>query len=246
MITVICPWYSNTSFVSCQINIWNALPAVIKDKTAFVLIDDGSPETLPAPNVDLNLIMARITEDIPWNQPGARNLGAHLADTEYLFFVDIDHEITLDALKKAHDKIKDPMTLYRFRRIFKNKPHHPHPCSFIIHRSAFELIGGFDEDFSGHRGHDDTMFRLTAEQHMESDMIDGDLILHEIALTSGLNRDHRRNKLLLDAKSHDLERGNYTTGRRLRFKWEIVHQARRTTQLRLDRIAMHNVVHGCD
>lgn len=227
MITVICPWYRDTSIVTCQLNVWNALPAVLKDKTYFVLVDDGSPRSLPAPKVDLNPTMARIKQDIPWNQPGARNLGAHLVNTEYLSFVDIDHEITLKGLKQAHDKRKDPYTLYRFNRILNGKPHYPHPCSFVISKKAFDLIGGFDEDFSGFRGHDDTMFRFVAKQSLRSDMIDGALILHEVALTKTLDRDNMKNKALLETKKQQLLNGTYRTGNRLRFDWEIVHQAHR-------------------
>ncbi|MEJ2157935.1 MAG: glycosyltransferase family A protein [Desulfobacteraceae bacterium] len=175
----------------------------------------------------MNPTMARIKQDIPWNQPGARNLGAHLVNTEYLSFVDIDHEITLKGLKQAHDKRKDPYTLYRFNRILNGKPHYPHPCSFVISKKAFDLIGGFDEDFSGFRGHDDTMFRFVAKQSLRSDMIDGALILHEVALTKTLDRDNMKNKALLETKKQQLLNGTYRTGNRLRFDWEIVHQAHR-------------------
>jgi hypothetical protein len=231
MITVVSPWYLNTSIASCQLNVWNALPGVLKDKTKFILVDDGSPQSLPTPNVDLNLIMARIKKDIPWNQPGARNLGAHLADTQFLFFTDIDHEITVDVLKKAHEKIKDPFTVYRFKRIFNGQPHYPHPCSFVISKKAFDKIGGFDEDFSGHRGQDDTMFRLVAQKYLKHDMIDGALILHEFWLTRTLDRDNHRNTQLLENKKKHLMNGTYKAGSRLRFDWEIVYQTRRKTGL---------------
>lgn len=227
MITVVCPWYMKASFVACQINLWAALPGVLKDKTKFILVDDGSPQKLTVHDVDLNLTMVRIKTDIPWNQPGARNLGAHIADTDYLLFTDIDHEITIDALDKAHEKLKDPYTLYRFKRLLDGRPHYPHPCSFIISKQAYDLIGGFDEDFSGHRGHDDTMFRIVAERHLKSDMIDGALILHEMALTETLSRDLARNKSLLEMKKQLLVNGTYSTGNQLRFEWEIVHQTRR-------------------
>lgn len=229
MITVVCPWYLNASFVSCQIDLWSALPGILKDMTKFILVDDGSPQPLTIPDVDLNLTMARIKQDIPWNQPGARNLGAHLADTAYLIFTDIDHEITFGALKQAHQKPKDPSTIYRFKRLLNGRPHYPHPCSFLISKQDFDRIGGFDEDFSGHRGHDDSMFRMVAEKHLKSDMIDGELILHEAALTKTLDRDLERNKNLLEVKKQLLLNDTYSTGKRLCFDWEIVHQYHRNT-----------------
>lgn len=203
------------------------MPASLKDRTRFVLIDDGSPNTISNPDVDLNLTMARIMQDIPWNQPGARNLGAHLADTEYILFTDIDHEITSDALQKSVSKIKDPNTIYMFKRIVNGRLMYSHPCSFVISKQAFDLVGGFDEDFSGHRGHDDTMFRLVSDQYLKRDIIDAPLILHEDALTTGLNRNHSRNTLLFQAKKLQVIKGLYKNGRRLRFDWQIVHHFRR-------------------
>jgi Glycosyl transferase family 2 len=227
MITVICPWYLNTAIVGCQLSSWNALPDFLKDQTRFILVDDGSPVKMPEPDVDLNCTMARIKQDIAWNQPGARNLGAHLADTEYLFFTDIDHEITARALQQAIEKDKDRNTVYMFQRRFNGKSHHPHPCSFVISKAAFDRIGGFDEDFAGHRGHDDTMFKLLIDRYLKRETIHADLILHADGLTPGLNRDHSRNTLLLQFKKQLLSAGTYTNGKTLRFEWEIVYAIRR-------------------
>jgi hypothetical protein len=224
MISIICPWYQNISIVLHQLNVWNGFCGSLKHHTEFILVDDGSPTLLPLPDVDLNLTLARIKQDIPWNQPGARNLGAHLSAGEFIFFTDIDHEITQDALNKAVNKAKQPNKIYVFNRYFNGRPHYPPPCSFIINRRMFGRIGGFDEDFSGHRGHDDTMFRLLADSYLEKEIIDGILILHGDALTSCLDRDAKRNTLLLEAKKWDFMNGAYENPHRIRFEWEIVHK----------------------
>ena len=223
MITVICPWYRNTNIVRHQLSAWTRFPEDLKQRTRFVLIDDGSPSRLATPEVDLNLTMARILEDIPWNQPGARNLGAHLADTDFLFFTDIDHEITADALHHALERAKEPSTVYGFERLARGVSMYPHPCSFVISKAAFNAIGGFDEDFSGHRGHDDSMFRLLAERYLRREVIDVPLLLHEEALTTGLDRDHTRNTLLLKQKKQAVMDNQYRVGNRLRFTWTIDH-----------------------
>lgn len=230
VITVICPWYANTGIVRHQLNTWRGFPEALKDRARFILIDDGSPCELNLPDVDLNLTLARIRQDIPWNQPGARNLGAHLAKTDFLFFTDIDHEITLDAFKAAIDVRKSIDTVFLFRRWFNGKPHHSHPCSFVISKAAFEHIGGFDEDFSGNRGHDDTMFRMLTDAFLKRQMLDARLILHGDALTTGLDRDHRRNALLLQIKREQFQKGIYRNGRRLRFDWDVVCQMSRTSR----------------
>lgn len=227
MITVVCPWYYNTSILEYQLNAWNALPDELKDQAHFIVVDDGSPQKLQLPQMDLNFSMARINKDIPWNQPGARNLGAFLADTEFVLFTDIDHEITADALGKAIVKEKDPGTVYMFPRIFNGKQHPSHQCSFVIHKQAFERIGGFDEDFSGHRGHDDSLMRYVIDRNLKRGMIDGILILHGEAMTTCIDRDHKRNALLLESKLQELLKGTYRNGRLRRFEWEVVHQTRR-------------------
>lgn len=228
--TVVCPWYYNTSILEYQLNAWNALPDDLKDQTHFIVVDDGSPGKVQVPQMDLYFSMARIKKDIPWNQPGARNLGAFLADTAYILFTDIDHEITADALGKAIAKEKDPNTVYMFPRIFNGQSHPPHQCSFVIHKQAFERIGGFDEDFSGHRGHDDSLMRYVIDRNLKRDMIDGLLVLHGEARTTCIDRDHTRNALLLKSKLQALVNGTYRNGKKLRFGWDVVHQSRRGLQ----------------
>jgi tetratricopeptide (TPR) repeat protein len=205
--------------------VWNSFPEPIKEHTHFILVDDGSPHPIEPREFDfnLNLTMVRILHDIPWNQPGARNLGAHLAETEYLFFTDIDHEITVKALSEAIHTQKNHRTLYMFHRIFNGVPHSSHPCSFVISKAVFDTLGGFDEDFSGYRGHDDTMFLLNADRYLRRKILSGTLILHGSALTEKLDRDHKRNTELIEHKKKLLRTNNYKNGERLRFDWEITH-----------------------
>lgn len=229
MISVICPWYHNADIVKYQLNVWNNYPEELKAQTCFILVDDGSPVTLEMPVVDLNLTLARVKQDIPWNQPGARNLGAYLATTEFLLFTDIDHEITVDALRKALTIEKRRDTVYLFRRVCDGMIINPHPCSFVIHRNVFDGLGGFDEDFSGHRGHDDSMLRSLMERDLKSACINEVLIAHKEAMTTCLERDDRVNTRLLKSKIEAVRNGTYMNGKRLRFDWELVYQKRRGT-----------------
>jgi len=92
-----------------QVQEWNKYP----EGVTVICVDDGSPEpALPiiegaaccAPTKTgerrppLHAIeLYRINVDIPWNREGARNLGAHVATTDWIVQLDIDHILPADA-----------------------------------------------------------------------------------------------------------------------------------------------------
>ena len=67
----------------------------------FVVVDDGSPLEFDIPEFRLNLIWVRIDQDIPWNQGGARNLGAIFAKSDKMILTDLDHEFPEETLEYA-------------------------------------------------------------------------------------------------------------------------------------------------
>jgi hypothetical protein len=187
------------------------IPAIVEQGLKTVIVDDCSPEPLdPIEGIKVY----RVLDDIKWNQPGARNLGFHVSEG-WIICADIDHLVTKSMVeelekiewKKGHIYFlgrEDDDTLHNF---------------FLIHKEDYDSIGGWDEDFCGNYGHDDTYFGAKSTRfltpiylsHIKSK-------LFHLESSSIGDRDPRRNLLLLLQKL----RGDFANTPRLRFNWEEV------------------------
>src|SRR5262245_43804341 len=75
------------------------LQAILPDDWEFILLD-GSQPALPMPgDRPRNFTLIYTGNMAPWTQSVARNLGARLARGHYLFFTDIDHIVTREAVE---------------------------------------------------------------------------------------------------------------------------------------------------
>jgi glycosyltransferase involved in cell wall biosynthesis len=131
----------------------------VLDRTQFIIVDDGSPIEVKIPDdLDLNLLVLRITEDIPWNQPGARNLGMVYARSDKVLITDIDHEVPEATFRRVLG-MRDPgRTMYKIhRRTHEGAPERAHPNTFVLSRARFLRLYGYDEELCGHWGSDDPM-----------------------------------------------------------------------------------------
>lgn len=159
-LTYIVPVYLENS--SCEIlklliGRYEQYSDELLDKIHFIFIDDCSPAEVKINTSKLNYTLARITDDIAWNQPGARNLGAFLAKSCKLLLTDLDHffpETTLEHLISR----KIPDDIFQFRRLKEGKKIHSHPCTFFLSKATFYKSLGFDEEFSRNYGNDDIYF----------------------------------------------------------------------------------------
>lgn len=91
---------------------------ILPEDWELILMDDGSDpviidelaEKYPAAfsivaNRNNFFIFETNENKIPWHQPQARNEGAELANGEYLFFTDIDHVLTKEAIQSVNDSM---------------------------------------------------------------------------------------------------------------------------------------------
>lgn len=135
-------------------------PALL-DKIQFIIVDDGSPLPFSIESEwNLNLLHLRITENRPWNQAGARNLGVLAASTQRILLTDIDHIFPEKTLEAALHKPLSSRTFYKFYRRLPNSKflHSPHSNTFLLDRGRFLGLYGYDEEFSGHYGFEDSFF----------------------------------------------------------------------------------------
>jgi len=228
-LSLVYPYYNNRANLDRQMELWAHLPRELARRVEYVLVDDGSPQPAAVPpSCPLNLTLVRINEDIPWNQPGARNLGLKLAEGEWAIASDIDHIFPIDGLSQVLSMVKDPDSVFYFgRRREDGSEKHPHPNSFLILRKTFWSVGGYDEDFCGHYGKDDLFLRKTFERACQIVELKAPALIElNDAATPGMLRKTRRNRRLYKRKLRRLEKGRYQNGRTIRFEWEIVNRWR--------------------
>lgn len=144
------------------------------DEFDFVLVDDHSHEPVPLSVFEnvRNLRVFRIVEDVAWNMPAARNIGVAEALCEKIVILDIDHGF---ASRDARSLLLDAEGLAsgelgHFPRMKMDKSgqwveidHHIN--SFLICKSDFIRIGGYDESFSGHYGCEDKFFQACCRRN---------------------------------------------------------------------------------
>ena len=235
LLSIVVNAYQAQPALDRQLALWRGYPDALRQVVEFVVVDDGSAPALQitaeppdAPGaaqplaVSLPITLARIQQDIAWNMPGARNLGALLARGPWLLFHDVDHFLPVQSLQLLlqHRAALDAGTLYRFARMEDGVAINSHINSFLCSRSAFWRAGGYDEDFAGHYGHEDACL-LSAWQSR----VGGLLLLNNVWLevnprlaTTGLSRDTTRNSALLRQKA---AAGHPVARSRLRFDWAL-------------------------
>ena len=189
------------------------LGGIIKEKhpeARVVIVDDGHPD--PCPKLH-GIDVYRIEEDIPWNQPGARNLGFQESDG-WIVCADIDHLVTKGNVKKLLDLDKRKGTIYYLGREDTDSWN-----IYMIHKDDFEKIGGYDEDFCGHYGYDDTLFNLMAQKNLKVEQVRNiKARVFAKESSSKLERDYAFNQELLKHSLHL----TCNEHKRINFKWHKV------------------------
>lgn len=159
-LTLVLPYYENPGQLLRQYTRLARMPEDIRRNLALIVADDGSPER-PAtpPKEDLGLCgfkLFRVLVDVRWNWLTCRNIGAHHAETEWLLFTDIDHELPEATARRIIFRKLDANNVYRFNRVTAPKmtPYKIHPNTWLMTKAMFDKIGGYDEVFSGAYGSD--------------------------------------------------------------------------------------------
>jgi glycosyltransferase involved in cell wall biosynthesis len=149
--TIIHTYYNDRPLLETQIERWKVYSTPIK----IILIDDGSQE-VPAEDVlrgvsfpdNIDLSLYRVTRDIGFNSHGCRNLGAMLAETDWLLFLDIDYTIQPRDLQRLQREELDPNTWYEINARF-NGAGDPYLAlnQFAIPKNLYVESEGYDESF---------------------------------------------------------------------------------------------------
>jgi hypothetical protein len=155
-------FYCNQNDISAVTRLlerYAAYPPELLAQVHFVIVDDGSPVEYQIPDLPLNLTWLKIDQDIRWNQPGARNLGATYARADTIMLSDLDHELPLESMQQLVKLPPCGKRLYKmWRKDSEGQYQKGHPNLFVMSRGRFMECNGYDEELSGHYGSDDYRF----------------------------------------------------------------------------------------
>ena len=163
-ITFAYNYYNTPSAVPRSIERWRSYSDFVKQNLSIVLVDDGSSSKI-APivsphkaEIGIPIDVYEIEEDIPWNACGAGNLAMKMAKTDWVFKIDIDWLVSNEILEVLMKKQLDRNTFYTFDSIDSDTKLklNSGPNLLLLTRDLFWSSGGYDEDFRGNYGYDDT------------------------------------------------------------------------------------------
>lgn len=214
--------YGQPGILKTFTDAMRAWPEDLKGNCELVVVDDcGSPPVEPAELAGLGPIgvqLLRHTRDVPWAQPCCRNLAAQEATGDRLILLDPDMIIPPE---RAQEFIMEALLQPRghVTRFCLNEINHPDldrrgkintssPNCWIINRQDFLDVGGYNEEFAGHKGWSDVelMHVLdSAYQVRQDETLTVDFYrrsgLHQDADVRGLDREvktnarkHKRNR----------------------------------------------------
>ena len=165
-LSIIVSILNSHEIVRRQILHWEKMD--IPDGVEIIYLDDGSDPPLEFSTTLKNFTIHPTNDFREWTVAFARNLGARMAQGEYLLMTDIDYIITLDAIKSAMSFTEDKMS---FKRRFGILNEHgelsadhddlrsyglleervtrrtipPHPNNFIMRKETYWMLGGYYE-----------------------------------------------------------------------------------------------------
>jgi glycosyltransferase involved in cell wall biosynthesis len=225
-LSIISHYYNHPQMVQDQLAYWESLPDSFLSQVEFILVDDCSEKTPVIPKTKLNLKVFRVITDLPWNQAGARNLGAFNASGDWALYFDIDQKFYYEPMAAVMANLErlDIDTMYYLRikeliDITVNQPLLHHPNTFLVNLAKFKCYAMYDEDFVGHYGYEDLYMPQVWERHGGKRVLfnDADFFEDMGFGTTNLNRDLSRNLALAQEK---LAAGAKNSTGILRFEWE--------------------------
>ena len=241
-ITWVIPYYRNPNMLKRHIEHYSLYPEEVVRHYKWIYIDDGSPEhqrpddiLRSAPGHILNQIrLFRVLVDIPFNQHGARNLGAREADTEWLLLMDMDRCMTE---YDAYRLIARPLVKGKFYKptiMQVNQGFIISPCNvaektinlFTITKSAYWQAGGYDEDYCGTYGGDQSFINIIKKRHIPEIMPDVRVLRYrpsdiKDSSTTTLSREEYRKKFDV-LKKHKIRTRKIYPKNPIRFPWEEI------------------------
>lgn len=235
MITQVIPYYKAPLMLREQLRHWSGYP---EGTVCIILVDDGSPkdradEVIKSTGVPDNIEfkLYRILQNIPWNLSGATNLGMHNAESDWCLISAIDHVLPVESVKLLMERQLNPFRAYQFARYdvgengkVKRQRRGSSGNIYLVTRSIYWSIGGYNEDFAGYFGGISRPFRRALWKVAEQEILEDVKLLHYPYLDGFVNDWHRRKMHINKNKTLNkkLKTKNYESTNHLRFDWEQI------------------------
>ena len=203
-VSIVVNYYNNQRCLEPLLANYRKLSSIAKGFFELVLVDDHSHD---APDLKIfentaGLRVFRVNEDVPWNMPGARNIGALESRNKLILFSDVDHILEVDQLGSFIEdskKINRGTRLVSSRKPLAQRQLHPHVNCFLMYKQDFFKVGCYEELFSGHYGQEDKFFRYCCRYNgVEDEISNFSLTAVSGGATKHMNRDKDRNELVIE------------------------------------------------
>lgn len=166
-LTIVMAVYGQPLMLAKQVDTMLHYAGETQRRLNLVVVDDcGFPPVAVEEVIELTRFLKsvklfRIDKDIHWNQMGARNLGMEhsaghclLIDPDMIF-----DQPTIARMIEAAEKLpRGHVVKWGLKHVNSGKLDMTSPNTWLIHRDDFFAVGGYDEDFAGHKGWSDVQF----------------------------------------------------------------------------------------
>lgn len=216
--------------------------AAVLDRLHLVIVDDhGDPPAAIPRDIQelLDCQLLRVTESIAWNQMGARNLGVREARTPWVLMLDPDMVVEPKVARRLLEwilKLRRGCLVKLLLRYTNGVLDSSSPNVYLIHKEDFAKIGGYDEDYRGHKGWSDVQLLHTLTGFKMQFLKPTDLWVRYYrsqdiadATVASLSRNTKHNRTLHLKKVGVAKQIGWaewvkrSKGKNIRFTWQRIH-----------------------
>ena len=171
-VTIFHPYYNNAETLKVLLSRYWEAPDEDKARVVLMIVDDASPDTPAEPVVrefleehpegaPFEVRVVTLKEDIGFNVAGARNTGVEAAPTKVVAYGDIDFA---PASGRLAELLQAAPALEGDNYLMYAVEHERgwYTTMWMVNKHAYNLVGGYDEGYSGHYGAEESDFHERA------------------------------------------------------------------------------------
>lgn len=229
-LSIVSAYYENAGMLRAQVENLNNLPPGMAEQITLIVVDDCSP-TAPAvvePGQRFAVEVYRLAVDVAWNQDACRNLGMRHVKSEWVLLTDMDHVPSERLIDRLLTMPLDTSRFYRMARVSAPdaSAYKPHPNSYVLTKSLYWRVGGYDERWAGAYGTDGNFRRgldkLSSEVFLKEPLMRFPREVIPDASTTQYARQSKENEELKRRIKHEIAASGIEGPVTGRFEWARV------------------------